>query len=389
MAREMQRRGPGDYLVVAPSYKLMAVKCIPEFVRLFQRTCRWGEFTGSGGLRSRFLFNENGQRSLFGCVYRDTPTQVFVCHAQDPDALESATAKAAWLDEAGQAKFRYGSWEAVQRRLAVHQGRILITTTPYTLGWLKSQVYDPWKRSGGDHPDIDVVGFKSTENPAFPVAEFERMRETLPPWRFRMMLEGEFSRPAGSIFEDFDREKHVLEPFAVPSTWHRYVGLDFGGVHTAAVFLAAEQDRAGVPTGRYIVYREYPMRAQWVVATAKGHVASIKSGETKFRRAFGGSGSEDQWRSEFGAAGMHVEEPPISDVEVGISRVVAGFRTGRLAIFRTCTGLIDDVESYARELDDRGEPTEAIEDKASHHYCDALRYACAHLFGGQSPFFIR
>ena len=40
-------------------------------------------------------------------------TNVYFGHAQDPDSLESATAKAAWLDEAGQGKFKLDSWRAV------------------------------------------------------------------------------------------------------------------------------------------------------------------------------------------------------------------------------------------------------------------------------------
>ena len=39
-------------------------------------------------------------------------------HANDPDSLESATAKAAWLDEAAQNKFKLDSWEAILRRLS-------------------------------------------------------------------------------------------------------------------------------------------------------------------------------------------------------------------------------------------------------------------------------
>ena len=41
------------------------------------------------------------------------------------------------------------------RRLAISQGRILITTTPYDLGWLKQQVFDRWQK--GDKT-IDVTG---------------------------------------------------------------------------------------------------------------------------------------------------------------------------------------------------------------------------------------
>jgi hypothetical protein len=47
----------------------------------------------------------------------------------------------------GQKRFRFGSWEAIVRRLAIHRGRVLITTTPYTLGWMKQQLYDRGRRA--------------------------------------------------------------------------------------------------------------------------------------------------------------------------------------------------------------------------------------------------
>jgi hypothetical protein len=380
LAREIQRRGPGDYLVVAPTYKLLSLKCFPEFMKLYKSICGWGDFTAAGGFRHRFLFSPAGCKSLFGYAPLE-PTQVFMAHAQDPDALESATAKAAWLDEAGQKKFRFGSWEAVQRRLAIHQGRILISTTPYTLGWLQDEVWDPWEQSGGDHPYIDVVNFESTANPAFPKEEFERARANL--------YRGRFQRPAGVIYPDFDTRTHIVDPFLIPLPWPRYIGLDFGGVHTAAVFLAAELDAKLVPTGRWYVYREYPYCGRWVSATAKGHAVAIKSGERQFRRVVGGSASEEQWRAEFTAAGLTVLEPPVSEVEVGIDRVSAAVKQGKLLVFRNCKGTIDDIRRYSRELDDRHNPTEKIDGKAEFHYCDALRYIVSWLNGAAAPAFVR
>ena len=51
LAREIQRKGPGDYIVAAPTYKLLSLKLFPEFLRLFKVACRWGDFTGRGGKR--------------------------------------------------------------------------------------------------------------------------------------------------------------------------------------------------------------------------------------------------------------------------------------------------------------------------------------------------
>ena len=150
--REMQRRGPGDYMVVTPTYPLLIKKALPEFLRLFDRHLRLGSRRDESGYNTQqkvYALSADGQARTHGAASPDTPTKVFFGHASDPESLESATAKAVWLDEAGQRKFRLDSWEALQRRLSIHQGRALVTTTPYDLGWLKQKLWDPWNAAGG------------------------------------------------------------------------------------------------------------------------------------------------------------------------------------------------------------------------------------------------
>lgn len=382
LAREIHRCGPGDYLIATPTFKLLSLKLFPSLIKLFRNLCKWGDFTGKGGMNSRFLFSNYGQRAVHGAV-STVPTQIFFGHAQNPDSLESATVKAAWLDEAGQRAFKLGSWEAVQRRCSVNRGRILLTTTPYTLGWLKDQLYEPWKNSNGTHEHIDVVQFKSTDNPAFPQEEYERTKATMPAWRHRMFYDGEWERPAGAIYDTFDKAKHVCAPFDLPPAWKRFIGTDFGGVHTAAVFLAEEPG-----ANRYFVYRTYPPLSRWVSATAAKHAAAMLAGEPRITRAIGGSSSEQQWRDEFRAGGLPIYEPPVSEVEVGIDRVHSMLKNSRLVIFNTCAELIDDIQSYAREVDDTGNPTEKIEDKDTYHRLDALRYICAYLAGPKQKLWV-
>jgi hypothetical protein len=100
-------------------------------------------------------------------------------------------------------------------------------------------------------------------------------------------------------------------------------------------------------------------------------------------KCYGGAGSEDQWRTEFTKAGLPVKEPPIKEVEAGINRVYAMLKTGKLVIMDCCRGLLDEIGSYSRKLDDKDEPTEEIEDKNTYHRLDGLRYICSYLEGGR------
>lgn len=357
---EIRRRGPGDYLVAAPTYPLLDKKALPEFLGLFKTTLNVGTY--SGGSRQCFTFSRDGAMRVFGRDPGLEQTRVYFGHAQEPDSLEAMTAKGAWLDEAGQNKFKVGSWEAIQRRLGVNQGRCLITTTPYSLGWMYQRVYLPGRN--GD-PRVEVIRFESTANPAFPREEYERAKRELPRWKFDLFYRAIFTRPAGIIYEAFDPDAHVCDRFPVPDDWSRYLGLDFGGVHTAGVFFAEEPK-----SKRLYLYREYMAGGR----TAKQHAAVLRQGEPNLRRCVGGSKSEDQWRDEFTAAGLTVDGPAVTDVEVGITRVYGCFAREEVTVFRDCEGWLDEVASYRRAVDDAGQPTEQIEDKETFHRLDATRY---------------
>jgi hypothetical protein len=69
--------------------------------------------------------------------------------------------------------------------------------------------------------------------------------------------------------------------------------------------------------------------------------------------------------------------------------VYGALKRGELFVFSSCAGVLDEIQSYGRELDERGEPTEKIEDKESFHRLDALRYAMSYLKGPKQQFWIR
>lgn len=367
--REICWRGAGDYMVVTPTYPLMEKKALPEFKRILEKELGLGKYVG--GSTHTFTFSRDGEIRTFGAP-QDRPTTVMLGHAQDPDSLESATAKGAWLDEAGQKKFKLGSWEAILRRLSIHQGRVLITTTPYNLGWLKQKIWDPWMAAKRDHPEIDVIRFRSIDNPAFPRVEYERAKRDLPQWKFDMFYNALFTRPAGLIYDCLDETKHIVPRFTIPDAWPRFLGLDFGGVNTAGIFFAQD------PTSeRLYAYREYKAGQR----SAAEHAYHLLQGEPMIPQCVGGSKSEGQWRTEFRQAvyqdvkvGLPVREPAVSDVEVGIDRVYGAIKRDEVYYFDDLDGFLEEKRTYSRELDEAGEPTEAIEDKNSFHFMDAERY---------------
>jgi hypothetical protein len=350
LKRETDEQGHGDYLAATASYDLFKLKFLPEMRRFFCDMLGWKED------KSDRVFWRTYKPRMFD--------RIILRSASSEGGLESATVKAAVLDECGQNEFRVTAWEAVQRRLSLAEGRVLGTTTPYNLGWLKTEIFDPWR--AGDET-IQVVQFRSIDNPAFPRAEYERAKRTLPAWKFNMFYNGQFTRPAGMIYVDFDDAIHKVKPFDIPPAWPRYVGIDFGALHTAVVWIAEDPEK-----DVYYLYREYLEGER----TTPEHAAAIKrlgKGENVVRYT-GGARSEKQYRWDWTAAGVPALESPIVDVEAGIDRVIELFKTKRLFIFDDCKATLDEIGTYSRELDESGQPTEKIKDKETFHLLDALRY---------------
>jgi hypothetical protein len=565
--REMLRQGPGDYLVVAPSYPLIEKAALPEINYVFGQKLKLGK--PSGASSPEFRIDRAGEIRLWGNAECERPSRIIYGHADNPEALEAMTAKAVWCDEAGQKMFKVGSWEAIMRRRAMHEGRVLLSTTPYchdeiteiytrqgwkrfgdltkddevlacakdqkahfekpseiiwqqysgpmiqmnggridlcvtpnhrilykngayryettaekfvkkslrsltipktvrldgavdrgrriesskpiyhvaerrrqsgivkthstiqydgmigcvststgfvltrrngeecisgnSWNWLKTKIYDPWRRekvNGGDHPDIDVFQFDSLMNPAFPRAEYERAKRDLPDWKFRMMYCGEFTKPAGQIYDVFDNQgegqlpRHTLsrarQPLITP-LWKSYLGMDFGNVNTAGVII-----REDPATKRLYIVEEYrPARGKSVPEHI--NLLNLMNEKREFHTAVGGSWSEQEWRDNYikggviwdkenprglRVPGIRIRQPHQRDVEVGIEAVYAALKNNELFVFDNCTQLIEEFRTYSRKLDDGGEPLQAIEEKETFHLLDATRYIVSFLKRG-------
>jgi hypothetical protein len=364
--REMNIRGPGDYLASSATFPLLQLKFLPEMIRYFCSWLQWGTYQAGNSV---IVSNS-------GCCEAEK-TRIIIRSGSDPDNLESATIKGAILDEFGQSSVPLESWEAVQRRASIYQARICLGTTPYNLGWLKQQLYDRWV--GGD-PDYDVIQFSSIMNPMFPKDEYERMRRTLPTWKFRMFYDGEFTRPAGLIYGDYDESIHCIRPLTIPKSWPRHVGIDFGAVNTALLWIAErpmsaiEEVWPGNP-GDYYVYRERHGGG----LTAREYAREALDYHENVVTWRGGARSEDAQRLDWSLAGVPVEKPEIADLESGIDRGISLFREKRLYVMEHCNKLRSELGTYSRELDGAGEPTEQIENKASFHLLDCLRYGVSNL----------
>ena len=427
LLREMQRKEPGNYMLVAGTFTLLGLQAIPTLENALSTILKLGKVVG--GVGGKFIVSEEGHKRIWPKKPFE-PTIVHFGYAANANSLESMTAKAAWLDECGADEFKQASHEAIQSRLTINEGRILYTSTPYSHNWFKTEVHDRAERNRRAFLDIakakienreplppnpadagyESVNYESIMNPLFPRAEWDRQQLVLPGWRFDMRYRGLFTRPAGAIYDCFVAEYgsehhfgHLMpgKDFKLPAGWPVYVGQDFGAPNYAGVFIYEVMEEVegaskdGKPVLRKMEKSQYVAFAEYRPEESKkmeDHVAAMRKllGRSSADISVGGAKSEGQWRSELAAAGWPTHEPDQPDVEIGIGRVyeLLADNPPRLYIMDTCPKLIDELKRYSRPVDDDGFPMEGIVDKDLYHGADSLRYICSWLQRKTTGFFI-
>jgi len=330
LAREVLKAPNESFLIVAPTYGMLNKVVLPQALDFYKNIFR-GEYQV---LKRQFVFPSGG-RIIFGS-------------ADNPLLMEGVHYKAVWFDEAGQAK--RDAWDVIRRRVALKKGRILITTTPYELNWLKFEVYDEWAKGNSN---IDVIQARSIDNPFFPHEEYERAKAELPDWQFRMFYEGDFTKPSGLVYSDFDYSEHVKE---LDMSMYRLkiVGVDWGFRDPSAVIFIAI-----LPDNTWYVYNEIYEEG----LTQDALVEKIKRYYDEVWRIYIDPSQPSLIKSlaPKAVAGLN-------DLVEGISAVTSLIRTKRLIINPNCKNLIYEFLNYM--WNEKGKPQDNY-----NHALDALRYA--------------
>ena len=338
--KQILKHPRGHFLVVAPVSKTLYRSALPALREFLEVQLKMGVWLKG---------EETFRLKTGGKIYLGTATE--------PERLEGIHTWGVWLDEAGQ--MRKEILDIALRRTGFNQAPILIGTTPYSLNWLKTEVFDKWLE--GDS-SIQVITFPSIWNPTYPVAEFERARREMPDWKFRMYYLGEFTRPEGLVYQDLNPEIHYVPPFDIPSAWTRIGGIDFGYQQaTACVWVAM------APMGQFYVYREYKRAAAVDTENAK-QILGWSLGDNV--SLFYADGQASAAIAAYREAGLPIVgiKP---EVHESVLKVVALLRQNRLFILGSLGALREEVEGYywAKE--------EGIDKpaKGKDHLLDALRYA--------------
>lgn len=339
----------GDYLICAPTNKILEQSTLPKFKEYFPKD--WG------------VWKE--QKSYFELQWKrpgsDEPCRIYVRSLDEPDSIEGMECRAAWIDEVG--KVKHQGWINVQGRLSVTQGRAILTTTPYAVNWFYKEV---WKRAHDGDKDYEVITWSSVDNPVFPREEYERAKRTLPKAIFERRYNGQFTRLEGLVYPEFDEEAHIVDSFDVPSSWLRFGGLDFGKSNPNAILCIAQDPQTKI----FYVYREF-YQAETLLKTISQF---LHNQDLAYVLADTQAAQNIMELNRF--YGNRNVKTADKNKDTGIARIRGLLAEGRLKFFRGRTEkTLDEIQEYHYATPDAdGFNNDKTVDK-NNHCMDALRYA--------------
>jgi len=226
---------------------------------------------------------------------------------------------------------------------------------------------------------------KAADNPHID-PRYLKTLESLPERQRKAYLEGNWDIFEGQYFTEWDKEKHVVEPFAIPPNWYRYRSIDVGGRFgiTSCHWYAVDHD------GNVWVYREYyatnrdsDQHAQEILEMSRDeqyHYTVID------RAALNNLGLGETIAEVYMRHGIDIMPTLTKDRVAGWDSVHQYLRWDemhppRLKIFSTCRNMIRTLpqlvhdETKPEDLDTRGED----------HAADELRYFLQTLRGLRTP----
>ncbi len=138
--------------------------------------------------------------------------------------------------------------------------RMYYTCNPGNVGhaWVKRLFIDRLYAENENPNDYLFIPARIYDNKVLLDADpnYIRQLEALPEELRRAHLDGNWDVHAGQYFREFSRDRHVIEPFEIPSWWRRFRSMDWGYNDPCCVLWHAVDGENRVYTYRELYVRE-------------------------------------------------------------------------------------------------------------------------------------
>ena len=340
-ARKITEFPKNSGLICAPTYKILAHSTLDKFFKEFPEMRRY-------------------YKEQKGVIELPSGGKVFVRSADQPLGIEGMTINWAWLDEAGMMPRLI--WTVIRSRVSMTGGQVLITTTPYNLGWLYQEFFIPWK--DGKDKDLTVISWRSIDSPFFPKDFYEKERQRLRSEEFARRYGGEFTKLEGLVLDIPPEQIIPQDKELFKKAEFRGIGIDWGFRNPAAIAVCVLYDNCW-----YVIdeWKETERTTAEIIQVLRNKIS-----EFRVSRVFPDPAEPDRIK-ELKDAKINVMEAN-KDVKGGISNLQQLIKDKRFFVFGTCREWLDEASTYHYPEGQEGKPFKDEPEKVNDHLMDATRY---------------
>ena len=275
-----------------------------------------------------------------------------------------------WFDE----EPPYDIYIECKMRVIDRCGQIFGTMTPLKgLTWVYDEIYINEKND----PDIWHTFMTWQDNPFLASEEIQKLYECMSKDELESRCYGKFVGHSGGVYNEFDENVHVIEPFAVPYEWYDNISIDPGLNNPLSAHWYAVDFDGNV----YVIAEHYQAQKDIIFHSQKikeicdnlnwhrrnGYINALIDSAASQRTLASTKSVADLFYDN----GILVNTNVNKDVFSGIQRVKSYFKNAngkaRLFIFKNCTNMIREIKTY--RWGDGDNPI-----KKDDHAVDELRY---------------
>lgn len=307
----------------------------------------------------------------------DDPNEVgwvleFKSYEQGIGAMKAVSIGGFWLNE-----------ECPYHLVGEIQGRCRDYDSPGWADFTPIECRDPeWPEAYENPPEgWKFYHLNSLKNTALAEGFIERYLSGVPEDMRELRTIGKFTALHGTVFQEFRKSTHVIEPFRIPRDWKKVRGIDFGYNNPFCCMWAAID-----PDGRWYLYDEH-YEAQRLLAYHYGKIEKREWNDAMpwFGRTY--TDHDAQSRAELGKLGISCTlankaiNPSIEFIRSLM--MVQGDGKPKFYIFNTCENLIREILGWKwPDGSLHRNPADTPEDKDNHCLVAGTMITCER---GQVP----
>lgn len=268
---------------------------------------------------------------------------------QGREKFQGSSLDFVWFDE----EPPYDIYQECRMRVMDRQGFIFGTMTPLKgLTWVYNEIY---LNTNNDN-EVWHIEMEWADNPYLDNNEIEQMTKTLSSEELQSRRYGKFMQCGGMVYNEFDENIHVLDPFEVPYEWYDNISIDPGlnnplSAHWYArdfdgnVYVIAEHFDKGKDVYFHAErIKEISKKLNWHFCNGK-LTALIDSAANQRTLASSKNVVELFYENDI-LVNPKVNKDMFSGINVVKRYLKDGEGKAHLFIFKNCVNLIKEIKSY-------------------------------------------